>query len=192
VLLEMLLGERSWNEGPTAAQLIHDPAVRRQLPLPIFELLGQCLARTPVNRPTMAEVSAHIEEVYRELIGSQYRRTPTPARTQKPIDHYAPTSAGAGRLAVWGPEFWELMARAKTAGGSLPTLSAAAVPRQEQQSRDAWRISALNSYDASRTLLESRATREFPELWGHVVALLDEQALLRMEAGDVLGANRRV
>lgn len=191
MLLEMLMGERVWMYGPAAAALFSsDSDARAALPEPVATLVGRCLASEPPDRPVIADVRAQLEQAYLRLCGSPYPRPFVPVVTSPKSGTEASIgamAAGVGRLAVWGPEVWSLMAIASSPSLGEREQEPDKIPLGDRTgSREAWIVAALASYERSQMLLERNAIAcADGKLWCKVAEVLDEQALLRLEAGDL-------
>lgn len=87
-VLEMLVGERLWQDGQAAGEVLEalvadgspDPDIPA-LPTDLIELLRRCFAPDPSKRPGTDALADELTAIYERAIGRPYpRQAPTPAR----------------------------------------------------------------------------------------------------------------
>ena len=89
-LMEMYLGSRPWANGVVAGTVCQVYFTQARIPMPeaLKELLAQCLAPEPDDRPhDFAEVEERLLKIYAEIVGSAYFRKKQKANSVKSADN---------------------------------------------------------------------------------------------------------
>jgi WD40 repeat protein/serine/threonine protein kinase len=82
-VLEMFVGERSWQSGSIAGYCLKnylqqepEDSTLPQMPTKVAELLSHCFQENPSERPrTMVDVANQLQEIYQQVTGAAYPRT---------------------------------------------------------------------------------------------------------------------
>jgi tetratricopeptide (TPR) repeat protein len=89
-MLEMFIGEVTWEIGAVAAEVLEDyqqqEPIIPMMPAEVVSLLRQCFQRHPDDRPsTMEEVAMELQVIHVRLLGRLYLRS-TPKSTEEGVD----------------------------------------------------------------------------------------------------------
>ena len=152
-VMEMYLGERPWSNpnyptGPLAGLNCRSYFEDARVPVPnaLKELLEQCMASEPENRPhDFAEVEAKLHEIYKAETGSDYPR-PTPkaaADTADSLNNRALSMLDLGKYSE-AEKLWEMAIG----------MDAKHVESVYNRSLYLWRAGVIDDHKAVQDLIE--------------------------------------